>query len=162
MRSELCAGAVSALALSVVALSAPAEAQMRVNLEPAVEGLTAPLAIAQPEGDDRMFVIEQIGLVRIVSPEGELLEEPFLDLRHKIVDQWPEFDEKGLLGLAFHPDFANNGKFYVAYSAPTQWKGALEKHFWWSHTNVIEEYTVSEGDPNVADPTTVRLISAID
>ena len=46
MRSELCAGAVSALALSVVALSAPAEAQMRVNLEPAVEGVTAPLAIA--------------------------------------------------------------------------------------------------------------------
>ena len=162
MRSELCAGAVSALALSVVAFSAPAEAQMRVNLEPAVEGLTAPLAIAQPEGDDRMFVIEQIGLVRVVSPEGELLEEPFLDLRNKLVDQWPEFDEKGLLGIAFHPDYANNGKFYVAYSSATQWKGDLAKHFWWSHTNVIEEYTVSEDDPNAADPTTVRQISAID
>jgi glucose/arabinose dehydrogenase len=162
MRSELCAGAGFALALSVVAFSAPVEAQMRVNLEPAVEGVTAPLAIAQPAGDDRMFVIEQIGLVRVVTGDGELLEEPFLDLRHKIVDQWPEFDEKGLLGIAFHPDYANNGKFYVAYSSPTQWKGALEKHFWWSHTNIIEEYTVSEDDPNVADPTTVRQISAID
>jgi hypothetical protein len=97
-----------------------------------------------------------------VTPEGELLAEPFLDLRHKIVDQWPEFDEKGLLGLAFHPDYANNGKFYVAYSSPMQWKGDLAKHFWWSHTNVIEEYTVSEDDPNVADPTTVRQVSAID
>jgi glucose/arabinose dehydrogenase len=162
MRSELCAGAVCALALSVVAFSTPAEAQMRVNLEPAVEGVTAPLAIAQPAGDDRLFVIEQIGLVRVVTADGELLAEPFLDLRHKIVDQWPEFDEKGLLGIAFHPDYANNGKFYVAYSSPTQWKGALEKHFWWSHTNIIEEYTVSEDDPNVADPTTVRQISAID
>ena len=162
MRSELCAGAICALALSVVAFSTPAEAQMRVNLEPAVEGVTAPLAIAQPAGDDRLFVIEQIGLVRVVTADGELLAEPFLDLRHKIVDQWPEFDEKGLLGIAFHPDYANNGKFYVAYSSPTQWKGALEKHFWWSHTNIIEEYTVSEDDPNMADPTTVRQISAID
>jgi glucose/arabinose dehydrogenase len=162
MRSELCAGAACALALSVVAFSAPVEAQMRVNLEPAVEGVTAPLAIAQPPGDDRLFVIEQIGLVRVATAEGELLDEPFLDLRHKIVDQWPEFDEKGLLGIAFHPDYANNGKFYVAYSSSTQWKGALEKHFWWSHTNVIEEYTVSEEDPNVADPTSVRQISAID
>ena len=162
MRSKMCAGAVCALALGVVAFSTPGKAQVRVNLEPAVEGVTAPLAIAQPAGDDRMFVIEQIGLVRVVTADGELLAEPFLDLRHRIVDQWPEFDEKGLLGIAFHPDYANNGKFYVAYSSPTQWKGALEKHFWWSHTNIIEEYTVSEDDPNVADPTTVRQISAID
>jgi glucose/arabinose dehydrogenase len=162
MRSQLCVGAVSVLALSIGAFSAPAEAQMTVNLEPAVEGVTAPLAIAQPPGDDRMFVIEQIGLVRVVTADGELLAEPFLDLRHRIVDQWPEFDEKGLLGLTFHPDYATNGKFYVAYSSPMQWKGALDKHFWWSHTNVIEEYTVSEGDPNVADPTSVRQISAID
>jgi glucose/arabinose dehydrogenase len=162
MRSELCVGAVSALVLSLGALGTPAKAQMRVNLEPAVEGVTAPLAIAQPQGDDRLFVIEQIGLVRVVTADGELLAEPFLDLRHKIVDQWPEFDEKGLLGLAFHPDYANNGKFYVAYSAPTQWKGALEKHFWWDHTNVVEEYTVSDDNPDVADPTLVRQISAID
>ena len=131
MRSTTCAGTVCALALGVVAFSTPGQAQVRVNLEPAVEGLTAPLAIAQPAGDDRMFVIEQIGLVRVVTAEGELLAEPFLDLRHRIVDQWPEFDEKGLLGLAFHPDYANNGKFYVAYSSPTQWKGDLAKHFWW-------------------------------
>jgi len=162
MRSELCVGAVSALVLSLGALGTPAKAQMRVNLEPAVEGVTAPLAIAQPQGDDRLFVIEQIGLVRVVTADGELLAEPFLDLRHKIVDQWPEFDEKGLLGLAFHPDYANNGKFYVAYSAPTQWGGDLAKHFWWDHTNVVEEYTVSDDDSNVADPTLVRQISAID
>ena len=52
-----------------------------------------------------------------------MLGEPFLDLRHRLIDQWPEFDEKGLLGLAFHPDFANNGKFYVAYSAADPLEG---------------------------------------
>ena len=60
-----------------------------------------------------------------MTPEGQILSQPFLDIRHKIVRQWPQFDEKGLLGLAFHPDFANNGKFYVAYSAPFNWAGDL-------------------------------------
>ena len=162
MRSRMCCGLTSALLAGTVLAGAPALADVMVNLEEAASGLTAPLAMVQPEGDERRFVIEQHGLVRIITPDGEVLDEPFLDLRHKLVDQWPEFDEKGLLGLAFHPDFANNGKLYVAYSVNTHWKGALEKHFWWSHTNVIEEYTVSADDPDAADPTTARLISAID
>jgi glucose/arabinose dehydrogenase len=162
MHGSLCVGAASALALGVALASAPAAAQVQVDLEEVATGLTAPLAMVQPQGDDRRFIAEQIGLVKILTADGEVLDEPFLDIRHKIIDQWPEFDEKGLLGLAFHPDFANNGKFYVAYSVPTHWKGALEKHFWWSHTNVIEEYTVSEGDPNAADPSSARLVSAID
>jgi glucose/arabinose dehydrogenase len=158
MRLSFGAGVVLALA----AAGAPANADVSVNLEEAASGLTAPMMMVQPAGDDRRFIAEQVGLVKILTPDGEVLEEPFLDVRHRLVDQWPEFDEKGLLGLAFHPDFANNGKFYVAYSQPTHWKGNLEKHFWWSHTNVIEEYTVSADDPDVADPTTVRQISAID
>jgi len=162
MHRTTCASMVSsAVALGIVWAATPASA-LTVNLEPVVEGVTAPLALKQPPGDDRMFLIEQIGLVRVVTADGELLDEPFLDIRHKIVDLWPEFDEKGLLGLAFHPDFAENGKFYVAYSGTTQWKGDLAKHFWWSHTNVIEEYTVFEDDPNTADPSSVREVSAID
>jgi glucose/arabinose dehydrogenase len=162
MRSRMCVGFASALLAGTVTADGPALADVMVNLEEAASGLTAPLAMVQPAGDERRFVIEQSGRVRIITPDGEVLEEPLLDLRHRITPQWPEFDEKGLLGLAFHPDFANNGKFYVAYSVPTHWKGALDKHFWWSHTNVIEEYTVSADDPDVADPTTSRLISAID
>jgi glucose/arabinose dehydrogenase len=158
----MCVALVSALLAGTAMVSGPAAADVTVNLEEAASGLTAPLAMVQPAGDERRFVIEQNGLVRIITPDGEVVEEPFLDLRHRIVTQWPEFDEKGLLGLAFHPDFGNNGKFYVAYSQPTHWEGALDKHFWWSHTNVIEEYTVSADDPDVADPTTIRRISAID
>ena len=112
-------------------------------------------------GDDRRFIAEQSGLVRILAGRrdpGRAVPRP----HRPITPQWPQFDEKGLLGLAFHPDFASNGKFYVAYSQPTHWKGDLAKHFWWSHTNVIEEYTVSADDPDVADRSSVRQISAID
>jgi glucose/arabinose dehydrogenase len=162
MTTKRCLGLASSLVLTMVAAGGPAVAQVTVNLEEAASGVTAPLMMVSPPGDDRRFIVEQIGLVRILTPEGEILGEPFLDIREKIVDQWPEFDEKGLLAMAFHPDFANNGRFYVAYSTPTQWRGALDKHFWWSHTNVIEEYMVSEDDPDVADGTAVREISAID
>jgi glucose/arabinose dehydrogenase len=162
MRSQKCVAFASALLAGTALVGGPALADVMVNLEEAASGLTAPLAMVQPQGDERRFVIQQNGLVRIITPDGEVLEEPFLDIRHEITPQWHEFDEKGLLGLAFHPDFANNGKFYIAYSVPTHWKGDLAKHFWWSHTNVVDEFTVSADDPNVADPTTGRRISAID
>jgi glucose/arabinose dehydrogenase len=158
MRWSLGAGVAVALAAG----GTPAYADVSVNLEEVASGLTAPMMMVQPAGDDRKFIVQQNGLVRILAKDGELLEEPFLDLTDRITPQWPQFDEKGLLGIAFHPDFANNGKFYVAYSQPSHWLGALEKHFWWSHTNVIEEYTVSADDPDVADRTQVRQISAID
>jgi glucose/arabinose dehydrogenase len=162
MRTKLCLGLASSLVLAMGAVGGSAEAQVTVNLEEAASGVTAPMMMVSPPGDDRRFIVQQNGLIRILTPEGEILGDPFLDITEKITPQWPEFDEKGLLGLAFHPDYANNGKFYIAYSSPTQWRGALDKHFWWSHTNLIEEYTVSEDDPDVADPTSARQVSAID
>jgi glucose/arabinose dehydrogenase len=162
MRTRICVGVASTLALGVAYASTPVSAQVAVNLEAVVTGVTAPMAMVQPAGDDRKFIAQQNGVVSILTADGELLGEPFLDLRHKITKQWPEFDEKGLLGLAFHPDFANNGKFYVAYSSATEWRGDLAKHFWWSHTNIVEEYTVSADDPNVADAGSSRVITAID
>ncbi|HEX6141090.1 MAG TPA: PQQ-dependent sugar dehydrogenase [Geminicoccaceae bacterium] len=155
MTRQLCVGAVSALALFTVA-SAPAHA-VDINLEEVATGLTAPLAMAQPAGDDRIFIIEQPGMIKILQ-NGELLDEPFLDIRHKIVDLHHEFDERGLIGLAFHPDFANNGKFYVAYSAPLVWQGDLAQKFWWDHTNTVSEFTVSSDDQNVADLNSERIV----
>ncbi len=144
-----------------VAMAAPAFAQTKVALEPFVTGVNAPLAMVQPEGDDRLLVIEQWGRVRVIQ-DGQLLGTPFLDIRNLIVDRHPDFDERGLLGLAFHPDFANNGKFYVAYSGHLNPQGNLDKQFWWDHTNTVAEYTVSEDDPNTADPWSGRIISQID
>jgi glucose/arabinose dehydrogenase len=152
---------VSALGL-LAGLGGVAEAAPKVKLEPYVTGVNAPLAMVQPPGDSRKFVIEQWGRVRIIDGDGKLLPEPFLDIRNRITPLWHDFDEKGLLGIAFHPDFQQNGKFYVAYSTPTNYEADLAKKFWWSHTNVVAEYTVSADDPNKADENTIRIISSID
>lgn len=87
-----------------------ATAETKVKLEPVVSGINRPLAAVQTP-DGRWFVNEQWGRVPVVDASGELLGEPLLDIRNLIVDRHPDFDERGLLGLALHPDFANNGKF---------------------------------------------------
>ncbi|MEC5292269.1 PQQ-dependent sugar dehydrogenase [Aurantimonas sp. C2-4-R8] len=148
--------------VSLLSFTGISSAQVKVTLEPYVTGVNAPLVMVQPPNDDRKFVVEQFGRIRIIDADGELMGEPFLDIRDRIVDLWGDFDERGMLGLAFHPDFATNGKFYVAYSAPTRFQNDLAKMFWWDHTNVIAEYTVSKDDPDVADRESERRISSID
>ena len=56
-------------------------------------------------------------MIYVVTAAGERLETPFLDLRDRMVTLLEGFDERGLLGLAFHPDFTANGLFYVNYTA---------------------------------------------
>ena len=68
---------------------------------------------------DRLFIVDQAGTIRILEMDyGTCLAQPFLDLTAKIVAVNPFFDERGLLGLAFHPKFKTNGRFFVRYSAP--------------------------------------------
>jgi len=147
---------------ALATLSLAAHAEVKVKLEPYVTGVNAPLAMVQPAGDDRKFVIEQFGRVRVIDKDGNLSAEPFIDIRAKIPTLWSDFDERGLLGITFHPDFANNGKFYLAYSAPINFQLDLAKEFWWDHTNVVEEYMVSKDDANVADTSYSRIITSID
>jgi glucose/arabinose dehydrogenase len=121
--------AIFAALILTVALTAPPGAQAgesgrsipsgpTVGLEPGAHGLTSPVQLlAAPGGSDRLFVVDQIGVVRIVTPAGELLDEPFLDVRDRMVSLMPGFDERGLLGLAFHPDYESNGRLFVHYSA---------------------------------------------
>ncbi|MGF1621679.1 MAG: PQQ-dependent sugar dehydrogenase [Rhodomicrobiaceae bacterium] len=156
--SKTLAGIAAGCAM-VIGVSA-ANAQVQVKLEPFVTGVNAPLMMVQPPGDDRMFVVEQWGRIRIIN-KGELRAEPFLDIRNKIVNLHHDFDERGLLGLAFHPDFANNGKFYVAYSTHLNFQQDLGVMFWWSHTNVVAEYTLSSENPNAANPNSERIIHSL-
>jgi glucose/arabinose dehydrogenase len=135
---------------------------VKVKLEPYVTGVNAPLAMVQPDGDDRKFVIEQYGRVRVIDASGALNPEPFLDIRSLMVDLHPDFDERGLLGLTFHPDFKSNGRFYVAYSGHLDFDSDLGKQLWWSHTNVVAEFTVSADNPNKANPDSMKIVSAID
>ena len=157
MRMHRLCLAVAVAAATTMGISA-AQAQVKVKLEPFATGLNAPLAMVQPKGDDRMFVIEQWGRVMIVNKDGSVNGTPFLDIRNRIVDRWPDFDERGLLGIAFPDDFTTSGKFYVAYSGVIDPQGALDRQFWWDHNNVVSEFTVSADDPDAADPATERRL----
>jgi glucose/arabinose dehydrogenase len=83
-----------------------------VILAPFVGGLSFPVGLeSPPDGTPRMFVVEQAGTIKIIQ-SGALLPTPFLDISARVVS----VGEQGLLGLAFHPDFATNGRFFVYYT----------------------------------------------
>lgn len=126
-----------------------------VNL--VAQGLASPITIVSAhDRTGRLFIVDQTGTIHILTKEGVLLPTPFLDVRTKIVTLRTNFDERGLLGLAFHPDYEENGRFFVYYSAPLQ-PGAPAG---FDHTARIAEYHVS-GNPNVADPASERIILEI-
>lgn len=111
---------------------------MTITLRPLVFGLVNPVYVTHAgDGSDRLFILEQAGRVRIYRNRS-LLSNPFLDIRNRV----DSGNEKGLLGLAFHPDFKNNGRFFVNYTRRDA--GQLK--------TVIAEYQVSAADPNLADP----------
>jgi glucose/arabinose dehydrogenase len=89
---------------------------------------------------------------------------PFLDIVGKLPVLNPFFDERGLLGLAFHPDYENNGRFFIRYSVPRAGDPS-EPCFGSSrvcHSEVLAEYSVSAGDPNLADPTSEIVLFTVD
>lgn len=113
-----------------------------VVVETVASGLSAPVHLAAPPGDDRLFVVEQGGRIRIVDG-GQLLATPFLDISDGVTSG----GERGLLSVAFHPDYAVNGRFFVDYVDDT---GATR----------VEEYAVT-ADPNVADPGSARTLLTV-
>ena len=114
-----------------------------LEVEEVASGLTSPIALASLPGDDRLFIAEQGGAIRIVR-DGVVDPVPFLDLRSRTVAQ----NERGLLGLAFHPAYDENGWVFVSF---TDLEGDSR----------IERYTVS-ADPDVADPQSMMLVLAQD
>jgi glucose/arabinose dehydrogenase len=90
-------------------------ADVLLDLQPVISGLAAPVYLTAPAGDARLFVVEQPGRIRIVK-NGQLLAAPFLDISARV----SYGGERGLLSMAFDPQYAANGFFYVYYtSAPT-------------------------------------------
>jgi len=129
-----------------------------VRLETLAEGLNSPVQLTAPTGDDRRFVVDRAGAIYILNANDELLQTPFLDLRDKMVALEEDFDERGVLGLAFHPNYAENGRFYVYYSAPLR-ASAPDN---WDHTSRVSEFTVLGDDPNRADPNSERVLLEVD
>lgn len=152
------------LPLLFLPLSAPAVAQspitesMTIGVRLVAQGLAAPVyLVSPPDGSRRLFIVDQVGLIRIVDAGGAMLPTPFLDVRAKLVPLNPEGDERGLLGLAFHPDYATNGRFFIYYSAPLRPSAPAG----WNTTSTISEYHVS-GDANVADAGSERIVLQVD
>lgn len=163
MRDRTAPRATIALMLTaaLTLLGAPGAAQEvpeTLDLELVAEGFTSPVQLVSPSGDERRFVVDQAGLVHVLEPDDTLLADPFLDVRELMVPLRDGFDERGLLGLAFHPAFGDNGRFFVHYSAPLR-DGALAAL---DHTSTVSEFHVSADDPNRADPDSQRVVLRVD
>lgn len=119
------------------------------TLELVASNLSSPIALRHAgDGSGRIFVLEREGRIRIIEANGQLLDTPFLDFS---ADNLTDLtSEGGLLGIDFHPDYENNGLFYLNYTTPGV--GATQ----------IARYSVSVGDPNIADPNSGIVILSID
>jgi glucose/arabinose dehydrogenase len=127
-----------------------------ISLELVSEGYNSPLFLTEsPDNSGRLFLLDQSGQIYIIK-DGERLDEPFLDIQSEVILEAPP-DERGLLGLAFHPDYTTNGKFYVYYSGPLRPEGPDG----WDHTNYVAEYTVS-GNVDQAQNASARIVFASD
>lgn len=114
-----------------------------LGFETVATGLDDPIYVTAPPGDPRLFVVEQDGRIRIVK-DGALLAAPFLDIEDRVASG----GERGLFSVAFHPQYADNGFFYVDY---TDVDGDTR----------VERYRVG-GDPDVADPASALEILSVD
>lgn len=131
---------------------------VELNMEVIADNLTSPLGVVpSPDDSNRLFVIDQIGKIWVINGNGEQLGEPFLDVSGKIVQLNDQYDERGLLGLAFHPQYASNGRFFVYYTAPPP-PGGPEPGASWNNISRISEFRVSASNPLMADPGSEQVI----
>lgn len=121
-----------------------------IALTPFASGLNFPVFVTNA-GDERLFVLERAGKIRIVQANGTVLPTPFLDISALVIDG---YNEQGLLGLAFHPDYASNGYFYINYTRD-------DPNPAYDGDTVIARYQVS-ADPNVANPGSAQILMVID
>ena len=132
-----------------------------VTLELVAEGLNAPLfLVAPPDGSGRRIIGDQIGLAHVLMPDGKLLDTPFIDLRDVLTPLLKAFDERGLLAMAFHPDFATNGLFYLNYSAKRRAASPFTGKT--AYTWRMSEFRVSATNPNQADRSSERVLLEFD
>jgi glucose/arabinose dehydrogenase len=137
-------GVAFALVAALALILPPTPAQAALTLTPVITGLSSPVFITgAADGTNRLFVVEQGGRIKIFK-NGSLLSTPFLNISTKI----SKGGERGLLGLAFHPSYETNRKFYVYF---TRRDGDI----------AINEYKASPTNPDVALLSTRRRIITI-
>ena len=104
---------VSALLLSQTGALGAAPDPLRIELVPVASGFDQPVLVTgSGDGSGDLYVVEQPGRILVIAPDGTMAPEPFLDISERVVSG----GERGLLGLAFHPGFAENGRLFVDYT----------------------------------------------
>lgn len=116
-----------------------------------VTTVDTPMALAQPQGDDRLYIVERAGRIRIFM-NNNLVSAPFFDNRASVVPPAGD-NERGLLGLAFHPQYKDNGRFFIFYTR----RGNDPYSQGNAGDLVIAEGKRSAADPNKADPATKAI-----
>jgi glucose/arabinose dehydrogenase len=165
--------AVAATALSWAAAQAPAaltdpipqkiqESPVSIRLNPIASGVGTPVDLQDAgDGSGRLFVTDQSGTVRIIR-NGQLQSTPFLDVKSQLVGLQTGYDERGLLGVAFDPDFKTNGKLYTYYTAPPTSATAdkpdpfLASPSEADHQGVLSEWHVDPNNPDRVDTSSRR------
>ena len=118
-----------------------------IELEQYATGFLSPVDITHA-GDDRLFVVERSGRIKIIDETGSVVFTPFLDIDNLVANTSGQ-SERGLLGLAFHPDYENNGYFFVNYTDN-------------GGETVVARYSRDSSDPNLADDNSALIIIEID
>jgi glucose/arabinose dehydrogenase len=147
---------------------------LHVGLTPVVSsgnGLTAPnLLISAGDGTNRQFVTDQVGKVHLMK-DGVLQSTPFLDVSARLSTLNPNYDERGLLGLAFSPTYstpgtAGYGKLYTYTSEPVtrpaDFTVSMPSGTAFNHQNVVTEWTVDPNNPDIVNPASRREIMRVD
>ncbi|MEK7995118.1 MAG: PQQ-dependent sugar dehydrogenase, partial [Planctomycetota bacterium] len=140
--------------------------QITIELQIVVEGLSAPLGLAVPDdGSRRMFVYDQAGVAWVVVNGSDKLPTPLLDVSSRLVT-FGNYDERGLLGLATHPDFVQHPLVYTYTSepiaGPADFVNVMPAGVTNNHQSVIAEWRMDAADPNRIDPASRREILRID
>lgn len=149
IKSVLPAVILSVLSLNLACYGQGNTSSVKLDVKLITDQLSHPTGFAEPmDKSGRLFVIEQEGKIMIIK-KGVLQPVPFLNIKDEVLKS-DGYDERGLLGLAFHPDYAKNGKFYVFFSSRVpKTKGVNCK-------SVVREYMVSSSNKDLADKGSAR------
>ncbi|MEZ4990177.1 MAG: PQQ-dependent sugar dehydrogenase [Saprospiraceae bacterium] len=119
-------------------------AQISLSVDLISNAFSVPVDIATA-GDERLFIVEKDARIRILHPDGQVNEQSFLDIDDRVGSNG---SERGLLGLAFHPDYSENGYFFVYYTNN-------------SGNSVVSRFEVSAGNPDQADPESEKILLTV-
>lgn len=136
------------LVLALASLCQPVSGQIELQQAFPALSFTRPVDLQHPgDGTNRLFVVEQRGVISVFENDPAAASKTtFLDIQERVDDS---SNEEGLLGLAFHPDYENNGYFYVNYTATGP------------DRTLISRFKVSANNPNAAEPDSEVVIITI-